>query len=185
MKKILEYFFRGLLLTVPFAATVYVIVLSLRWLDGLIPIDIPGLGLAIILVSITLLGYLGSTIIAGPVLSLFEGIIGRIPFVKLIYGSVKDLMEAFVGNKKKFNKPVMVTVSRDSDLKKLGFITQNDLELLHMSAHVAVYLPHSYNFSGNLFLVPREHVTPIDASGTDIMKFIVSGGVSDLEPTKR
>jgi uncharacterized membrane protein len=91
------------------------------------------------------------------------------------------MLAAFVGNEKRFNKPVMVKVGRDADLYKLGFVTQKDLTYLGIKeGKSAVYLPHSYNFSGNLFIVDNDLITPIDAPSDEIMKFIVSGGITRI-----
>jgi len=150
-------------------------------LDGLIPFKLPGLGLLTILASITLLGYLASTLLAGPLFSLLEDVLSKVPLVSIIYSSLKDLISAFVGDKKKFNQPVLVTLNPEFSIQKPGFITQTDLSKLGLTDQVAVYLPHSYNFSGNLYIVPAKFVKPIYASSTDIMKFIVSGGVSGLQ----
>ncbi|MBI2069868.1 MAG: DUF502 domain-containing protein [Elusimicrobia bacterium] len=180
MRKLAGYFFQGLLLVGPFAATVYILYVTVSFLDGLLPVGLPGLGLLIIIGLITLLGYLGSLFIARPFITLFEKIVEKTPLVKIIYTAVKDLMTAFVGEKKRFSEPVLVTVGKDSGLQKLGFITQKDLSDLGIKGKVAVYLPHSYNFSGNLFIVPKENVMPLDISGAEIMKFIVSGGVTRL-----
>ena len=72
-------------------------------------------------------------------------------------------------------------INPDAKLEKLGFLTEHDLSILGEQDKVAVYSPHSYNFSGELFIVPSDQVRPIDISPTDVMKFIVSGGVSQLE----
>ena len=175
------YFFRGLLFVVPVALTIYILVVSIQWLDSLIQISIPGLGLLTILASITLNGYLASTLLAAPLFRLLEELLTRLPLVNIIYSSLKDLISAFVGDKKKFDRPVLVALSEDLTIRKPGFITQENLTKLGLVDQVAVYLPHSYNFSGNLFFVPSQYVTPIEASSTEIMKFIVSGGVSGLE----
>jgi len=175
------YFFRGLLFVVPVALTIYIIVVSIRWLDSLIEISVPGLGLLTIVASITLIGYLASTLLAAPIFRLLEEVLTKLPLVNIIYSSLKDLISAFVGDKKKFDRPVLVALSEDLTIRKPGFITHSDLSLLGLIDQVAVYLPHSYNFSGNLFIVPTQYVTPIKASSTEIMKFIVSGGVSGLE----
>ncbi len=175
------YFFRGLLFVVPVALTIYIIVVCIRWLDSLIDISVPGLGLLTIVASITLIGYLASTLLAAPLFRLLEEVLTKLPLVNIIYSSLKDLISAFVGDKKKFDRPVLVALSEDLTIRKPGFITQNDLSQLGLIDQVAVYLPHSYNFSGNLFIVPTQYVTPINASSTEIMKFIVSGGVSGLE----
>ena len=181
MNKFITYFFRGLLFVVPVALTVYIIMVCIRWLDSLIPFPVPGLGMLTIVASITLIGYLASTLLAGPVFNLLEEVLIKVPLVNIIYTSLKDLISAFVGDKKKFDRPVMVALNADLTIQKPGFITQSDLSQLGLIDKVAVYLPHSYNFSGNLFIVPSHCVTPINASSADIMKFIVSGGVSGLE----
>ncbi len=185
MNRFLSYFFRGLLFIVPIALTIYIILLSITWLDGLIPFKLPGLGLLTILASITLIGYLASTLLAGPLFSLLEDVLTRVPLVSIIYSSLKDLISAFVGDKKKFNQPVLVTLNPEFVIQKPGFITQTDLSKLGLADQVAVYLPHSYNFSGNLYIVPAKFVTPIYATSTDIMKFIVSGGVSGLQEIEK
>jgi uncharacterized membrane protein len=180
INRILKHFLQGLLLVVPLALTWSVLVLSIQWMDGLVPVKIPGLGLLIILVAITFVGYLGSLFITKPIIEWMERGIARVPLISLIYISLKDLMGAFVGDKKKFNKPVLVALNQERSLYKMGFITETDLSILGLPGMVSVYLPHSYNFSGNHFLVSREMVTPLDISGTAAMKFIVSGGVSGI-----
>ena len=165
---------------VPLALTTYIIVMSIRWLDGLLPLDIPGLGLLIILGSITIFGYLGSSFLIQPILGFFENIMVRLPLVRIIYTSLKDLVSAFVGDQKKFQQPVMVDLISDGSIKRVGFITQEDMSVLGTPGFAAVYFPHSYNFSGNLVLIPRNQVKPLDLSSTEAMKFVVSGGVSDI-----
>lgn len=177
---VVKYFFRGLLLVVPIALTIYIIVLAIRWLDGLIPIDIPGLGLLIMVGTVTVFGYLGSSILAKPFIEFFDSIMARLPLVRIIYTSLRDLISAFVGDHKKFNRPVLVNLSSDQSVKRIGFVTQDDLPQLIPENMVAVYLPHSYNVSGNVYLVPSDRVTPLDISSTEIMKFVVSGGVADI-----
>lgn len=179
-KRLVQHFFRGLLFIVPTALTIYVLYLSITWMDNLLEITVPGLGLLIILVAITLLGFLASMFITRPFFEYFEKILEKLPFVNLIYSSLKDLIGAFVGDKKKFDKPVSVQLDNEGNIFKLGFITQTDLSDLGLKDMVCVYLPHSYNFSGNHFIVPQTHVKPLDLNGTSAMKFIVSGGVSGL-----
>ena len=172
---------RGLLLVIPFALTTYIISLALNFIDGLIRIRIPGLGIAILLASITFFGYLGSTLLIRSIFDLTESFIVKLPFISSIYISFKELTSALVGNKKKFDKPVMVSINQEARLHKLGFVTQRDLKALNLPGSIAVYVPHSYNFSGDLFILPKEAVTPIDVASTEIMKFIVSGGVAGLQ----
>lgn len=180
-QKLVGYFFQGILLSVPAAATVYVVYRLFQAIDGIIPIDIPGLGLVTLIVIITFLGFIGSTIIAQPIIYYFQRLLNKAPALKSIYTTVKDITTAFVGKKKSFEQPVLVKMIRDSDVEKLGFITRKDLTSIGVTgAKVAVYLPHSYAFSGNLFIVPAENVSPINAKASDVMKFIVSGGVTNI-----
>ncbi|MFC1522995.1 DUF502 domain-containing protein [Elusimicrobiota bacterium] len=180
MKKLTAYFLQGLLLIVPFAATLYVLYVTFSFIDGLLPTRLPGLGFFGILALITLLGFMGSSFLTRPLISFIERTLEKTPLIKIIYSSIRDLMTAFVGEKKSFTEPALITINRESGLQKLGFITQRDLSDLGIKDKVAVYLPHSYNFSGNLFIVPKENITPINASGAQVMKFIVSGGVTRL-----
>jgi uncharacterized membrane protein len=179
MKKLLAYFLQGLLYTVPIAATVYVVYEAIVLIDGIIPLKVPGLGILILLIVITLIGMLGSTLIVQQIFSL-ERLLDRIPLIKIIYTSVKDLLSAFVGKKKRFTEPVLVRM--ESNVERFGFITQTDLTDLGISADkIGVYIPFSYAVTGNLIIVPKNCVTPIDANSADIMKFIISGGVTELD----
>jgi uncharacterized membrane protein len=179
LRKIVNSFLQGLLLIAPISITIFVIFKLFEFIDGLIPLNIPGLGLLIILGSITLIGMLGSLIIRTPLSFLFNRIMDQVPLVKMLYTAISDLLSAFVGQKKKFTEPVMVIMNRESNIRKLGFITERDLKNIGIGDNfVAVYLPHSYNFSGNMFIVPAENVIPVVANSADFMKFIVSGGVT-------
>lgn len=178
-KRFITYFFRGLLFVVPIALTVYVIAWIIQFIDGMIPIPIPGLGMLIILAFITFIGFLASIFVTKPLFEIFERWVFRIPLINILYTSIKDLMSAFVGDKKKFNTPVLVKLS--DNVYRLGFITQDNLLEIDEETLVSIYTPHSYNFSGNLFLVPKRTITILHGlSSTEVMKFIVSGGVSNL-----
>lgn len=180
-KRIASYFFQGLLVSVPLAILGYVIYGLFVFLDQLIPFEVPGLGLLTLLVLITVLGYLASTIVAQPFRWWFEELLKRIPLLKTLYTTVSDFISALVGTKKRFDKPVMVKVS-STGMFKLGFITHEDLSQLGIGDDmVAVYFPHSYNFSGNLFIVPKTNVVPLEQKSAEVMKFIVSGGVAQLD----
>jgi uncharacterized membrane protein len=182
---LLRYFVRGIIFLTPATVTVYVIVQIFIIIDGIIPIDIPGLGLLTLLGVIILFGILASTVLARPFVNWGNRLLKSAPMIKTIYSAIKDLVTAFVGTQKKFDRPVLVKMYEKAEVQKLGFLTGTDLEDLGIGKdRVAVYLPHSYAFSGNLFIVPAENVTPIDAKPADVMKFIVSGGVarmSDME----
>lgn len=192
MKKIfsviVSYFLKGLLYTVPLAITVYVIYQLFMFFDGLIvlPYDIPGLGILFLLLFITLMGIVGSSVIIQPISRRVTRFIEKTPFLKTIYSAVKDVVGTFVEKKSSFRIPVLVKVSDDSNLEKLGFITAEDLKSIGIEdkEKIAVYMPHSYAFSGNLFVVDRKNVKVIDQNATDVMKFIVSGGVANFDSSK-
>jgi uncharacterized membrane protein len=177
-RKILRYFFSGTLFIVPIGATVYFIFASLAWLDSLLNLPYPGLGLLIILVGITAFGYLTTNFAFKTFTIWFDHGMNRIPLVKLIYSSLKDLLDAFVGDKKKFNKPVLVEINKENKLYQIGFVTQADLSELGLNDMISVYLPHSYAVSGLHFIIPKDRVTPLNISGPAAMKYIISGGVS-------
>lgn len=179
-KKWLFYFVQGLLFVFPLGVTAYVIFQFFLFVDGLIPTETPGLGLLLVVLSITALGLLANTIIAKPIFNYFEKLLNRVPLLKTVYSALSDLLSAFVGKKRSFKQAVLVQMDKEGILKKPGFITQSNLEELGLSDEVAVYLPHSYNFSGNLFLVEKRYVTELKVPAADVMKFIVSGGVSGL-----
>lgn len=193
-KSLLSWFLQGLLFTAPLALTIYIIVVSFNVVDGILTdvilgifgIRIPGLGMVVILITITIIGFLGSSIVFRPLLAYLDKLISQAPLVKVIYTSIKDFMSAFVGKERRFTEPVLVKVSKEANLEKMGFITQKDLSNLGISDQkVAVYLPHSYNFSGNLFIVPVENITPLNAPPAEVMKFIVSAGVTTIDSKQR
>jgi len=191
VKKILNYFLQGLLYIAPFAITAYIVYLMFNFINGLVDpivekylkIDIPALGILIVFIFLVFVGLVGQSIIARPIKVLFEKLMNNAPIIKLVYSAFNDLFSAFVGKEKKFNKPVMVLVNPVSNLEKLGFLTQDDLSQLGAKDKVAVYFPHSYNFSGELFIVPSNQVKPLAINPAVAMKFIVSGGVSDIYET--
>jgi uncharacterized membrane protein len=181
-KLVLGYFFRGLLLLVPITIIIWAVWTSLAFLDGLIKLDIPGLGILSLLLIITVVGWFGSTFLYQPLADFGEDMLQRIPFLKTMYGALKDLMEALVGNKKKFDRPVLVRLGAGLDVERVGFLTQEDLTHLGVgNDKVAVYLPHAFAWSGNLIVVPAKNITPLDARAADAMKFVVSGGVSKVD----
>ena len=181
MKKIINYFLQGLLYIVPITVTGAFVVWAFNKIDEIIPGLFPGLGLLIIILLITIIGYLGSTVVASPINSFFHNMLKKAPLLETIYSSVKDLMNTFVGKKKGFQEAVFVKIFDNSSIERIGFITNKDLASLNINKdRVLVYIPHSYNFSGNLFVVNTKNITPINASSSEIMKLVVSGGVAEF-----
>lgn len=188
MRPLLNNFFRGLLLVFPLGATAYIIYTAVVWSNNALNnllfrwlnVDIPGLGIVTVFLGISIIGYIFSLTFTRPLIIYFEGLLKRVPIIKIIYSALKDLTEAFVGDKKRFDKPVIVDFG-DLPMQRMGFITQQDLSDLGITDKVAVYLPHSYNFSGNLYFVSPEHIRPLKLESADAMKYIISGGISNIE----
>lgn len=178
MKRLTRYFIEGLLFLGPVVATVYIVYVVFTKVDGIFKFQIPGLGFLVTLLVIFTIGFLTSNLLTSRLTIYVDRIFMRLPLVKMLYTSIKDLVNAFVGDKKGFNKPVAVTLVPGSNISVLGFVTSEDLSNFGIKDKVAVYLPQSYNFAGNLLIVPREQITPLDADSGDLMAFIVSGGIS-------
>ncbi|AZI26258.1 MAG: DUF502 domain-containing protein [Pedobacter agri] len=191
-KAILNYLIKGLLIVVPIAVSIFIVVWAVTTVDSWLNINnilgvnpktgesrnIPGLGLLTVLTIILAAGIFVTNLVTEPMYNWFQRIMHRLPLLNFIYSSIKDLTEAFVGDEKKFNHPVLVEV--EGGLKKIGFLTQNDLHKLELPDDVAVYFPLSYSFAGQLCIVKRDKVKDLNMSAADAMKLVVSGGVSGL-----
>ncbi len=177
-QEFVQNFFNGLFLVVPVAVTIYVVFLVFNVIDGWLNIPIPGIGFILTIGMLVLVGRLASNVFFRGAMGSLEKILTRTPFVKLVYTSLKDLIEAFMGEKKRFDQPVLVTLIPGGHTEAIGFVTRQNLDLLGLEDRVAVYFPQSYNFAGNLLIVPRSQIRPLHADSADIMTFIVSGGVS-------
>ena len=184
MTRLLNYFLKGIVFLAPLVFTVYVCVRLFTTIDGWLGIPIPGVGFLATVVLITLFGFLASSFITRRMLSLVEGVLERLPFVRLLYSSTKDLLNAFVGEKRRFDKPVLVRLSEHTEARIVGFVTQESLDRLGLPGYASVYFPQSYNFAGNLILFPSSQLEPLNAGSADVMAFIVSGGVTGVPATR-
>lgn len=202
--KLINFFIQGLITLAPIIITAWAVLSLFNFIDGILPNllhvlfpdlvklnsngepeKIPGLGFLVVILIVLSVGYISSLFFVSKFVDFFDRVLERTPGIKIIYTTVKDFLEAFAGNKRKFNKPVLVNVDA-ADVWRLGFITQTDLSQFDMKEHVCVYVPHSYAFSGITYFVKQERIKPIkDVPSTDAMKFIVSGGVTDVAEEKR
>jgi uncharacterized membrane protein len=173
-------FGRGLLVFVPTIGSIWAVWLVLGWLDGALGLPIPGLGLLLTLTVIFVFGFLASNVLGQTAIAMFESAISRLPVVSLLYSSLKDLLGAFVGDKKSFDRPAMVSVDELGKVKVFGFVTCQSFDDARLKGSVAIYLPQAYNFAGNVIIVPKERVEFVDADPAQFMAFIVSGGVSQM-----
>ena len=181
-QKLIQYFLQGLLILGPVSITIYFIYEIFDKIDSILrpTIIIPGIGFIIIISFIILTGYLSSFFVMGRILSIIDKFLERTPGVKLFYSFLRDFFEAFAGNKKKFTNSVLASVD-NTDVWRVGFITQDDMSSFGMENYVAVYLPMAYSVAGNVYIVPKEKVKPIiNISAAQSMKFAVSGGVTEM-----
>ena len=179
-RRLVAYFFRGLVLLAPLAVTVYVSVVLFRAIDGWLGLSIPGVGFIVTLLFITLVGLLGSNLLTRGAVSVFDGLLAKLPFVNLVYGSTRDLVKAFVGEKRRFDKPVLVELYPGGHAHVIGFVTQESLSRLGVPSMVSVYVPQSYHWAGQVFVFPASAIQRLDASSAAVMAFIVSGGVTEI-----
>ncbi len=184
-RRLLRYFLRGLVFLTPVGITAYICVVVFNTIDGWLGLPIPGAGFAVTLGLITLFGFLASGFITRSMIAALDDLLERLPFVRLLYSSTRDLVNAFVGEKRRFDKPVVVDLFPGGNARALGFVTQEALCELNMPGHVSVYMPHSYNFSGQMYVFPTAAVTRLDTSSSDMMAFIVSGGVTEIPTLQR
>lgn len=198
-KNIVQYFFQGVILIAPIGVTLYVVIWLFTLVDNILPDilytffpkwmtdpdgslrSIPGLGFLLVVVLVTFIGWISSSFIVSRIVSVLDKILEQTPGIKYIYSSVKDFLEAFGGNRKKFDKPVFVNVDAENTWR-IGFITQSDVAQFNMPGHVAVYVPLSYSLTGVVYFVPKEKVKPVqNMNSAEAMKFVISGGVSQID----
>ncbi|RAJ10582.1 putative membrane protein [Chitinophaga skermanii] len=193
LSRILRYFFQGLLILAPIGVTVFTLYWVFTTIDGLLPRDLiesgsqfaflkyKGVGFVLVLVLVVVVGYLSSNFILSRIFDMFDRLLEKTPFIKYIYSSVKDVFDAFVGEKKKFDHPVLANIY-GQDTWELGFITQNDVTHFGLDeTYIAVYVPHAYAITGKVFMVKKDRVRELtNISAGEAMKFAVSGGVTTL-----
>jgi len=200
LKKLFQYFLQGLIILAPIAITIYAVSALFNFIDDILPDligklfphllgtdsagrpnRIPGLGFIVVTLIVIFVGYISSSFLFSRAVDVFDKLLERTPGIKLLYSTVKDFFEAFAGNKRKFNKSVLVSVEAN-DVWQIGFITQEDLHEFGLQEYLAVYVPQSYAFTGRLYFVTRDRVRILtDISSSEAMKFAISGGVTEIE----
>lgn len=198
--KLFRLFLQGVLLLAPISVTIWLVVATFQWVDGILPNlvhmvapklmgtddlgqpkRIPGLGFIVFIGVALIVGYISPSFIVSRLVEFAERLLERTPGIKFIYSTIKDFFEAFAGNKRKFTKSVLVSIG-PPDVWQVGFITQEDLHEFDLQEYVAVYVPQAYAFAGHLYFVMRDRVRVLtDISSADAMKFAISGGVAEVE----
>src|SRR5690606_27073774 len=151
-------------------------------LDGMFPLETPGLGILLIFLVVTAIGFLGSFVIRFPLFSFFDSQLERLPLVKLVYSSMKDVLKSFTGQRRGFKYPVLVKLYENSEIRRLGFITNEGVHHLkgQDSKLITVYVPHSFAISGQLYLMPQSYIKAIDETPSEVMKYIIAGGITEV-----
>ncbi len=193
IRKLLQYFLQGLIILAPIVITIWAVTTLFNFIDRILPnlieelfpnlkdFYITGMGFLVVILLVLLVGYISSNFVVGKLVELFDNILQKTPGIKIIYTTLKDFFEAFAGNKRKFDKAVLVSIDAP-DIWRIGFITQEDLHEFGLQDFVAVYVPHSYGFVGQLFFVKKQRVKLLtDISSAEAMKFVISGGVTEIE----
>ncbi|SEA58500.1 DUF502 domain-containing protein [Pedobacter hartonius] len=189
---LLNYLIKGLLIVLPIALSIYIVIWAVTTVDSWLNVNnilgvdprtggsrnIPGLGLALVVTLILVAGIFVTNFVTEPMYNWFTRWMNRLPGLNFIYSSIKDLTEAFVGDEKKFNHPVLVELN--GDIKRIGFLTQNDLASIGLPGECVVYFPFSYSFAGQVCVVTKDKVKELNMSAAEAMKLVVSGGVSHI-----
>jgi uncharacterized membrane protein len=198
-RKLFRYFLQGLIILAPIGITLWTVLSLFNWVDSILPnfihslfprlaLDengnpkhIPGLGFVLVIVVVFVVGYVSSSFIVSKLVELFDNILEKTPGIKIIYSTIKDFFEAFAGNRRKFDRAVLVCIEA-ADIWRIGFITHQELAEFGLQEYISVYIPQSYAFAGHLYFVKRERVRLItDITSTEAMKFAISGGVTNIE----
>jgi uncharacterized membrane protein len=198
-RKLFRLFLQGVIVLGPISITVWAVVSLFIWIDNILPnllhglfpslvgIDqfglptrIPGLGFVVFIGIALFVGYISPSFIVSRLMDLADSLLERTPGIKFIYSTIKDFFEAFAGNKRKFDKSVLVAIGAP-DVWQVGFITQEELKEFGLVEYVAVYVPQSYSLAGRLYFVKRDRIRVLtDISSADAMKFAISGGVTEI-----
>ena len=198
-RKLFKYFLQGLIILAPITITLWAVLSLFNWVDSILPdfihrifprlaLDesgnprhIPGLGFVLVIGIVLVVGYVSSSFIVSKLVELFDNILEKTPGIKIIYTTVKDFFEAFAGNRRKFDRAVLVCIE-SNDIWRIGFITHEELEEFGLQEYIAVYVPQSYAFAGHLYFVKKERVRLLtDITSTEAMKFAISGGVTKID----
>lgn len=180
----LNYFLRGLLVVLPVALTVGIVYWAINFLTKLFHLtdDKGNLHFIYILLGILIItgiGYFVKGFVAGQILDFLEGIVEKAPGLKFIFGTTRDMTEAFVGDKKKFTQPVVVEIGHN--IYKIGFVTRTNMESLGLPGFSSVYFPYSYGLNGEMLIVKNEQIKPVDKESSQVTKFIISGGIAEFD----
>ena len=181
--RLLQYFLRGIIVVVPEGMTFSIVYWFLTKMDGILGpyFTTRGMGLLALLTLILSVGWISSFFLMKRLYRLLDSWLERMPIINFIYSSTRDFLEAFAGKKRRFTHSVLVNVFAE-EVWMVGFLTDEDLEGFKLGGkYVSVYVPQAYNVAGQLYIVKRERIRPIEhLASPDVMKYAVSGGAVEL-----
>ncbi|MFH0763572.1 MAG: DUF502 domain-containing protein [Candidatus Omnitrophota bacterium] len=193
MSKIKHYFATGLLITLPVFFTCYLLYIIFIFIDGIwgkainfylkkyLGFSIPGLGIALGLVTILAVGFIATNFLGKKLFKLFEGWFLKIPFIRKIYPAARQIVDSFISRKGPAFKKVVLVEYPSRGIWSVGFITNDSFreaneklgqELVHVFIGTA---PNP--LTGSLILVPKRDIKILDISVEEGIKLIVSGGI--------
>ena len=178
MNRLIAYFFRGLVVLVPVVVTAYVFYLLFTSIDELLPFAVPGMGFLVAVGAVLFIGWMASNLVTNRLFRWMEKGLARVPVVNTVYGAVKEVTSAVLGDGPRFQHPVRVDLVPGQEMYMLGFVTNEDLAFLDAEEHVAVYLPQAYNIGGQVILVPTDRIEDVSVNNTQVMSFLISGGLA-------
>ena len=193
--KIRGYFLTGIIVTAPIGLTFYVSLLFIGFIDSkvrniipvkyhydnILPFEIPGIGLLIVFIMLTFIGFLTAGIIGRYIIKLGERIIARLPIIRSVYGALKQIFESVLKtSSKSFREVVLIEYPRKG-IWAIGFITgdtQGEVQEKSKDELVNVFLPTTPNpTSGFLLFVPRKDLRVLNMNVEEGIKMVISGGI--------
>ncbi len=184
LKKIERWFLSGIAVVLPVAVTIFVLIWLFNLLDGILrdlinkifKVDIPGLGLLVLILLIFLIGMFTSNFVGRKITGWFEKIIGKIPLIKTVYNPIRKIISGLSSEKtESFQKVVMVEFPQKGR-KSIGFITNSNFTLKG-EEKISVFVPTTPNpTNGFLIIVDRKDVEILDMTVNEGLNTVVSIG---------
>jgi uncharacterized membrane protein len=189
-----NYFLAGLLVTAPISITLYVAWLVVDYIDSAVtgmipaqynpntylPFSIPGLGLVILAIVLTLVGFLTANFLGRMMVGVGERIVARLPVIRSFYGAVKQIFETvFSKHTQSFREVVLVEFPR-KDMWALGLVIGKSAVEIQAQAPeelFSVFVPTMSFTSGYLVFLPRKDMRTVDMTVEECLKMVVSGGI--------
>lgn len=190
MKKVQKVFLTGILTLLPLVVTFYLIYFLFNTLDNflgnflenLVKRELPGAGFLLSLVVVYLAGLLATNLLGKKIINWGENLIGKIPLIKGIYTSIKQIVDAFSNREKDAFKKVVLLEYPRPGLFALGFVTgssRGEIQSKTKEIMINVFVPTTPNpTSGMLVMVPEGAITPLEMTVEEGLRVLISGGIA-------